>query len=399
MSLECPARAVRALAAIAVPIAVFAACQFSPATETGSAAPHSAGPGSVGVSITPGDGETDVLPHGTVAVQAGYGRLVSVKVVAQRRGAADVTGTWGSGRHTWRSQRTMTPGTGYAVSVVGRDAGGRTFTARSVFRTRSATRTNKATLTPTAGSQVGVGRPVSIAFDKPVRNKAAVERALSVSTSVPTTGSWGWTRDPLSGIERVDWRPEKFWAEGTKVRVRARLSGIDTGAGRYLLHDAESSFTVGRSRISKVDLAKKMMTVYEQGKPIRVIPVSGGKPAYPTWNGTMVVLERAAMVRMTSQSVNIPEPYDLNVPWAVRLTTSGTFVHAAPWNAGKFGIINASHGCIGMSLADGKWFFDRARPGDVVQVSGSSSPSMRVGNGYGDWNVTYADWRRLSALA
>ena len=115
----------------------------------------------------------------------------------------------------------------------------------------------------------------------------------------------------------------------------------------------------------------------------------------------MVVLSKVAKIRMDSRTVGIfgPEAYDLgDVRWAVQLTPSGTFAHAAPWNEGSFGRVNGSHGCIGSSTADAKWFFEQVGLGDPVTVKGSAERTVDTNNGYGDWNVSWEKWTAGSAL-
>ncbi|WP_079085651.1 L,D-transpeptidase [Streptomyces dysideae] len=144
------------------------------------------------------------------------------------------------------------------------------------------------------------------------------------------------------------------------------------------------------------------MTVSENGKVIRTLPVSVGRPGFDIWNGTMVVLDKVPTIRMDSSTVGIfgPEAYDLgSVKWDVHLTPSGTYAHAAPWNEGKFGRVNASHGCIGLSTSDARWFYERVRLGDPVTVVNSASDTVAANNGYGGWNVDWATWRAGSALA
>jgi len=85
------------------------------------------------------------------------------------------------------------------------------------------------------------------------------------------------------------------------------------------------------------------------------------------------------------------------VKWDVQLTPSGTYAHAAPWNEGKFGVVNGSHGCIGMSTSDAKWFYDQVRLGDPVTVV-NSVDTVATNNGYGGWNVGWATWQQGSAL-
>ncbi|WFB08695.1 Ig-like domain-containing protein [Streptomyces sp. LX-29] len=396
-------RPLRLLAASSLALASLVACQSSSGSDgKGGASVDPADAKPARITVTPGSDGPAVAPDGGIKVDVAGGTLTKVQVTPDPSSAdaVAVTGSWSDAKKSWRSTRTMTPGASYAVLATATNAAGEVTTHRSAFRTRAAKVFNGVSVTPSNNKVVGAGQPVSIAFDHPVKDKAAVERRLSVSTSPKTEGSWGWTRDPLTGVERVDWRPESYWAKGTKVTLRAKLSGVNTGEGRYLRRDVSSTFTVGTVRVAKADLKQHTMTVYEDGKKVDTIPVSAGSTAYPTWNGTMVVLGKAPMVNMTSESVNIADPYNKDVPWAVHLTTSGTYAHAAPWNEGKgyFGRVNMSHGCIGMSEADGKSFYDRATPGDIIEVTGSTRETVATGNGYGDWNLSYEEWKKLSAL-
>ena len=84
---------------------------------------------------------------------------------------------------------------------------------------------------------------------------------------------------------------------------------------------------------------------------------------------------------MTNQMIGAREEYDLRVKYAMRITSSGEFLHAAPWNAAYFGRRNASHGCVGMSTGDAAWLFNRTLIGDPVVTTGTSR-RMEHGNGY-----------------
>lgn len=70
------------------------------------------------------------------------------------------------------------------------------------------------------GRTVGVAAPVQIQFDEHVADRAAVERALSISTSAPVEGAWGRLPDENGG-SRVHWRPRDYWPAGTAVTVTA----------------------------------------------------------------------------------------------------------------------------------------------------------------------------------
>ena len=106
---------------------------------------------------------------------------------------------------------------------------------------------------------------------------------------------------------------------------------------------------------------------------------------------------------MNSETVGIsaddPEAYDIDdVQWAMRLTHSGEFIHAAPWSVGSQGNANVSHGCTGMSTADAAYLYNMTLRGDVVEYTGTDRP-MTLDNGYGDWNLDFATWKQGSALS
>ncbi|HEY5832773.1 L,D-transpeptidase [Streptomyces sp.] len=371
-----------------------------------SASPTPTGPR---VTVEPAADATAVDPAAPVKVTVPDGTLSTVTVTPDGTASdgvrpVEVTGVLDAAKHTWTSDRTMTPGTSYTVRVTAADASGTQTRTTSTFRTVTAARINGVTPTPLNNAVVGVGLPVSLAFDKPVVNKAAVEKALSITTTPAVQGSWGWITDPLTGIQRVDWRPDTYWKPGTKVTLTAKLSGIDTGNNRYLRRDVHDTFTIGTARISYVDLKAKTMRVTENGRTVKDFKISGGRADFPTWNGQMVVIGKQSTIRMTSASVGIAtnkdaaDFYDKDVKFAVHITTSGTFTHAAPWNDALMGVRNNSHGCVGMRTADAKWFFDRATRGDLVIAHGSTRATVDKGNGYGEWNLTVDQWRALSAL-
>lgn len=100
--------------------------------------------------------------------------------------------------------------------------------------------------------------------------------------------------------------------------------------------------------------------------------------------------------RRTS-STRRPSAYDLDVPYAMRITSSGEFLHGAPWNP-YVGILNHSHGCTNLTLSNAHWLFNRVREGDPVITTGTGR-KMEPWNGLGGvWNVPWAKWVAGSAL-
>ncbi|MFE3495154.1 Ig-like domain-containing protein [Streptomyces sp. NPDC059175] len=352
---------------------------------------------SVSVSVTPnGRGAGAGEP---VKVTAKGGSLASVGVT-DGKGRA-LTGKLSAGGTVWTSDRKAAPGTTYTVTASTRSPGGTAGTSRSSFTTAEAERVNKVDWRPGNATTVGVAQPVSLVFDRPVTNKAEVERQLKVTASDGTEGSWGWLKD-WSGKDRVDWRPKDYWKSGTKVTLDAQLNGTDSGGdGGWFVRDYRTSFTVGARQIVKVDLDSHRLTLERDGKVVRKIPVSGGTPGGDkrSWHGTAVLMAKEGTINMNSETVGLGDAYDKMVDYSMRLTWSGMYAHAAPWNARYFGNANRSSGCIGMGDEDAAWFYAQVRPGDPFEIKGAETKGVVApGNGFGAWNVSWTDWQGRSAL-
>ena len=201
------------------------------------------------------------------------------------------------------------------------------------------------------------------------------------------------------GDRVVHFRPKTYWKPGTKVKVKANLNGVSAGRGVYGQNSTSTSFTVGRSVITKVNLASHQAKVYISGKLVRSIPISAGKAGWRTRSGTKLIMEKLYAHRMTNQMIGAKETYDFNVHYAMRVTNSGEFLHAAPWKEGKgqFGVVNTSHGCVGMSTANARWLYGKVKIGDVVVTTGSNR-GLEQGNGLSDWNISYSQYKKGSAL-
>jgi lipoprotein-anchoring transpeptidase ErfK/SrfK len=254
-------------------------------------------------------------------------------------------------------------------------------------------------ITPADGATVGVAMPISVVFSHPVARSArqAVEEALKVTTSTPLSGAWHWY-----GSTRVDWRPQAFWPSGTKVSVDAQLKNVGDGNGRWGTHDYHHSFTIGADTETKVNVPGHWMKVYRNGSLVKTMPIDAGSPQFPSWDGTMAVIDKQAEVRMTSCSVGIscdkssPNYYDLTLPWDVHLTFSGTYVHYStgdPYPGHSYG----SHGCVHLSLADAQWYYNYVEQGDPVTITGSPRGNAAGDNGYAAFNLSWSDWLSGSA--
>ncbi|GAA2435419.1 L,D-transpeptidase [Streptomyces lavendulocolor] len=389
-----PVRTVLA-AALLVPLAV--ACSARPApAPADTRATGKGGDRPVTVTVTPTGRQAAAGER--VKVTAAGGRLTSVTVTDGE--GRRLTGEVASDGLTWLSGRRAVPGTAYTVTAATVSPGGTAGTSRASFATAPADKVNKVDRRPGNGATVGVAQPISLVFDHPVENRAEVERQLTVTTSNGTRGSWGWVRD-WSGKDRVDWRPEHYWKPGTKVTLDARLNGTDSGGGGWFVRDYTTTFTVGARQVVEVDLDDHHLTLVRDGRAVRRIPVSGGTPGGDrrSWRGTAVLMAKEGTINMNSETVGLGNAYDKMVDHSMRLTWSGMYAHAAPWNARHLGRANRSSGCIGMGDAEAAWFYGQVRVGDPFEITGKDTKGVVApGNGFGAWNLSWADWQRRSAL-
>lgn len=330
-----------------------------------------------------------------VKVTLAHGKLKAVSVKPGEGGP--LAGKISADGRTWTSDRVAAPGTAYTVEATDADGG----SDRATFATAEAEKVNKLSLAPGKNTTVGIAQPLSVVFDHPVKDKAAVEKALKVSTSNDTEGSWGWLQD-YSGKDRVDWRPKDYWKPGTKVTLDAQLNGVDTGAdGGWFVRDYATTFTIGAAQVVKVDLDGHRLALHRDGKQVMDLPMSAGTPGgeKASWRGTAVLMSKEGTINMRSETVGLGDAYDKMVDYSMRLTWSGMYAHAAPWNANHFGQANRSSGCLGMSDANASALYGQVRVGDPFEITGAESKgTVAEGNGYGAWNASWADWQAKSAL-
>ncbi|GGT32911.1 L,D-transpeptidase [Streptomyces chromofuscus] len=347
------------------------------------------------VTIAPKDGAESVETSGALKVTAAKGKLTEV-VVKDAKGT-EIAGEISKDGATWTPSTHLAASTKYQVHAVAKDSAGREAAEDASFTTLTPQNTFVGHFTPEDGSTVGVGMPFSLNFTRGITNPEQVEKAVEIKTepAVEVEGHW-------FGNDRLDFRPEKYWKAGTKVTVRLNLNGVEGRPGVYGEQAKTVSFTIGRNQVSVVDAKKLTMKVMRDGKVVKTIPVTTGKPGMETWNGQMVISEKHTVTRMNGATVGYGGEYDIkDVPHAVRLTTSGTFLHGNYWASGAFGSYNASHGCVGLRDVRGgwdkgapaAWFFDNSMVGDVVVVRNSNDRIVDPDNGLNGWNMSWEKWK------
>jgi lipoprotein-anchoring transpeptidase ErfK/SrfK len=331
-----------------------------------------------------------------IVVNATAGTLREVTVTSTD--GQDVSGAISDDRRHWRSSSALRPGATYDVSatMTGSPDTDPVTSSISISTLESASQF-RARISPRDGATVGVGMPILVTFTAPVEQdrRAEVQRALTVRTSADVDGAWNWVSDT-----KVQYRTKEYWPARTKVSVTADLAGVQAAADVWGDQDKGIDFQIGESVVSVVDVTSHQMTVTIGGQVARTIPVTTGKDGFLTRGGTRVISEKLAQTRMDAASTGVtpddPEYYNLDVRYALRMTNSGEFIHAAPWSVASQGEANVSHGCVGMSPANARWLFQHSRVGDVVTIV-HSTRALEPGNGLTQWNVSWEDWRAGSA--
>ncbi|WP_344497305.1 L,D-transpeptidase [Streptomyces enissocaesilis] len=358
------------------------------------------------IAITPKGGADNVSINRGTEVTVSDGKLTEVTMTSSA--GEKVAGTITADGRSWKPDAQLERSTTYKISATAADSKGREAHENGSFTTVSPANSFIGNFTPDDGSKVGVGMPVSINFDKPITDRAAVQKGITVTSSSgqEVVGHW-------FSAQRLDFRPQEYWKGGSTVTMKLELDGVEGAEGIYGVQDKTVTFSVGRNQVSTVDARTKTMTVTRDGKTVKTIPISAGAPENPTYNGQMVISEKFKETRMNGATVGFTDDdgkgeYDIkDVPHAMRLSTSGTFIHGNYWGADSiFGSANTSHGCVGLNDAKGAndpnqpgaWFFDNSLVGDVVIVKNSPDKTIKPDNGLNGWNMDWEQWKAGSAV-
>lgn len=346
----------------------------------------------VELGVTPLDGAKGVNPAVAPSVKAVNGSVKDVVLVPAAGGDA-VTGSVSADGSTWTAVDPLQFNTPYKYSYTIVDEAGRETRKAQTFTTVEPANEADAAVYPQNGATVGAGQPIDIVFSEPVTNKAAVEKAVKISVSSRQPVAWHWYSD-----QKVRIRPEKFWASNSQVTVDLKLFGVDFGKGMIGNFNAKVQFKVGQQRLAVVDDNTKTMKVYFDGKLVRTAPVTLGGSDWLSPSGYAVIMEQERHSKFNAGSIGL-KPGDkgyyppLTVEYANRLTSSGVYVHQALESAwGYVGVSNVSHGCVGLLPVDAAWFFNNMKSGDVVHVLNTGAAPVEPLEGYGDWNIPWAQY-------
>lgn len=369
------------------------ACTSSGGGNTAQGAPgeEDAAANAASITLEPSAGSDDVAPRDPISVTVENGTITDIALTNPE--GKKVEGKLSEDKTSWSVAEPLGYGKKYTWSGTAKGADGKDVPIEGSFTTVTPSATNGVRSNVGDGKTYGIAMPISLTFDAPVKDKAAVEKALHVETSPETEGSWAWLSD-----SSVHWRPKEYWQPNTEVKVRADLYGVHFGDGVYGDNDLNVDFSIGRAQIAKGNTQTHRFEVYRDGEKVADYPASFGLDSDPgrvTRSGVHVVMSKHAKYFMNNPGYGYE---DFEVEWAVRISNNGEFTHSAPWSVGDQGNRNVSHGCVNLSPANAKEFYDSALPGDPVEITGSSQQLKEKDGLYYDWIYSWEEWQSFSAL-
>ena len=329
------------------------------------------------------------LPNDPVTLSLENGTITNATVAGP--GGA-VEGTFE--KDSWTPSQALELNTEYKLTATASDG----TTKEAGFKTVSPGSAETTFSLPYMDDDLGVGMPAYVKFSRaiPQEYRASIEKHAKVTVTPEQEGAWGW----ISDTELV-YRPKEYWKPGTKVSLDLKWLGVQATEKTWLKKDSGGTFSIKNvSRVIKVDIANYTTTIVDNGEVVKTLPSTTGKKGFVTRSGTKLILEKYNTLKMNSETIAIPsgssEAYNLNVRYAMRVTWTGEFIHAAPWSVGSQGKANVSHGCVGLSTDNAGWLYESTSIGDVVEFTGSDR-KMEPSEGMGVWLYSWEDWKALSA--
>lgn len=339
------------------------------------------------------DGDKGVSPGMPMTFKVDDGKFTNVTLVNQQGNPVD--GKLAADGRTWETAEVLGYGKTYRLTANAIGLGGANTTTLS-FTTSSPNNQTKPYLIPGEGEVVGIGQPVAIQFDENIPDRKAAQDAIKITANPPVEGAFYWVNN-----REVRWRPEHFWAPGTRVDIQVNVYGKNLGNGLFGQDNLTSHFVVGDAVIFTADDNTHQVVVEQNGQVVRTMPTSMGKDSTPTDNGIYIVADKHEKIIMDSSTygvaVNSSDGYRTPVDFATRISYSGIFFHSAPWSVGAQGYSNTSHGCLNLSPANAQWVFNFAKRGDITIVKNTVGGTLSGTDGLGDWNIPWSEWKAGNA--
>jgi lipoprotein-anchoring transpeptidase ErfK/SrfK len=256
------------------------------------------------------------------------------------------------------------------------------------------------------GATFGVGMPIVLNFSPTPTDSTAFTKAAVVTVNgQPVSGKRYWEKPYADQPVQAHYRTQNYWPAHATIEVKLPIGGLSAGKG--LVYDSaltSVTFQTGDAHVSTVNASTLTLTVTNNGQMVKTVPVSLGAAQTPTYNGTKIVMQKGEDVPGTDTlrpngTVLMSGPGYTGdpVPWSVRVTASGEYIHAAGWNT-HIGVRSTSNGCTNLKPEDGQWFYGFAQVGDVVTYVGTDGSKVNPLDGLGDWNVPWGLWAQGGLL-
>lgn len=291
---------------------------------------------------------------------------------------------------------TPASGSSTAGSAAASSSGSASDTASpSSSQTSPSTRPVHVSLLESDGYEYGVGMPIIAWFNVAPTDGSAFAQATKVTVNgkqIP--GAWYFEHTSHAGSAlEAHYRPQSYWPGHAQIHLDLPVQGLSAGPGLAFDDSLTLDIRTGPAIFATVDAHSLRMTVKSDGRQIGVYPVSLGAPNTRTMRGVKVIMEKGVDIPMRG-----PGYYDPHVQWTQRLTYSGEYLHSAPWNLANLGKRSTSNGCTNLSPTAAKQLYGLMRIGDVVSYPNANGAPMQLGSGYGDWNVSWAEWQTGGAV-
>jgi lipoprotein-anchoring transpeptidase ErfK/SrfK len=343
------------------------------------------------LTVSPADDAKQVNPAAPVSLKVSHGRIERVALTSDTGDAVD--GTLNADGTGWTASGALKFNTRYSYTFTVVDSAGRKTNNTRTFSTVSAANEADAAIYPLDGMKVGVAQPLQITFSEPVLNRDAVEKAIRITSTSGQAGDFHWFSNNM-----VRYRPETFWAANSTVTMDLRLFGVELGNGQIGNFNKVVTIHIGDKKVAVADAAAHTFSVSINDQPAGSWPVTMGDQRFPSARGYLVLMEKHRHDHFVAASIGLkpgdPANYgELDVEYATRLTPSGEYIHQALDSALPYiGNTNVSHGCIGMTADRAAWVFNNMTSGDVVQVINTEGDFANFDDGFGDWNIPWAQY-------
>jgi lipoprotein-anchoring transpeptidase ErfK/SrfK len=130
----------------------------------------------------------------------------------------------------------------------------------------------------------------------------------------------------------------------------------------------------GGARWIDVNLTHQTVAAYEGTKSVFLAPTTSGRPGWETPVGTFRIQRRVENETMVGSTLlrldtfEIPDYRLENVKWTQYFTEGGAALHTNYWRPASIFSLPSSHGCLGLTEANAKWFWDWAKVGTPLLV-------------------------------